>query len=139
VSIVRIEVTRHFVIYAAGYGICLMRFLVDECTGSKVADWLRNIGHDVFSVYDESRGATDDEILTQAVEENWILVTNDKDFGELVFREGRAHRGVIFLRLDDEAAASKIAAMQLLLLNHADRLKDKFVVVTDSQVRFAEL
>ena len=43
-----------------------MRFLVDECTGSRVATWLAENGHEVFSVYDEARGSTDDEILTKA-------------------------------------------------------------------------
>jgi predicted nuclease of predicted toxin-antitoxin system len=63
-----------------------MRFLVDECTGSKVANWLRGKNHEVFSVFDEARGMTDDEVLTKAAGENWILITNDKDFGEMIFR-----------------------------------------------------
>ena len=54
-----------------------MRFLVDECTGSKVAEWLRLEGHEVFSVFDEARGITDDEVLMKAFSENWILITND--------------------------------------------------------------
>jgi predicted nuclease of predicted toxin-antitoxin system len=115
-----------------------MRFLVDECTGSRVAEWLREIGHEVFSVYDESRGATDDAILTKAFEEDWILITNDKDFGELVFREHRPHHGVIFLRLDDERSTAKIAALDRLLRNHSNRLPKTFVVVSDNQVRFTD-
>ena len=115
-----------------------MRFLVDECTGSRVATWLAENGHEVFSVYDEARGSTDDEILTKAYTENWILVTNDKDFGELVFRERRPHHGVVFLRLDDERSIAKIATLEKLLENYAERLPDRFVVVTDNQVRFAD-
>ena len=115
-----------------------MRFLVDECTGSRVAAWLREIGHDEFSVYDEARGATDDEILSTACAENWILITNDKDFGELVFRERRAHHGVIFLRLDDERSTAKIAGPDRVLQNYSDRLHETIVVVTDTQVRFAD-
>jgi predicted nuclease of predicted toxin-antitoxin system len=64
-----------------------MRFLVDECTGPAVAQWLRLQNHDVISVYDEIRGADDKEVIQKASEQNWILITNDKDFGELVFRE----------------------------------------------------
>ena len=55
-----------------------MRFLVDECTGPAVARWLRNHSHEVFSVYEETRGITDDDILDKAYSENWILITNDK-------------------------------------------------------------
>ena len=76
-----------------------MRFLVDECTGPKVAAWLRVQGHEVFSVFDEARGIQDDTVIQKAHDENWILITNDKDFGEKVFRERRPHRGVIFMRL----------------------------------------
>jgi predicted nuclease of predicted toxin-antitoxin system len=40
-----------------------MKFLVDECTGPSVASWLRDNGHEVFSVYEDARGAEDDIIL----------------------------------------------------------------------------
>jgi predicted nuclease of predicted toxin-antitoxin system len=92
-----------------------MRFLVDEFTGSTVARWLRDQGYEVFSVYDEARGISDDDVLQKAFIENWILVTNDKDFGDKIFREGSSHRGIIFLRLDNERAANKIKKLQLLL------------------------
>ena len=114
-----------------------MRFLVDECTGPKVAEWLRGRGHEVFSVFDEARGLEDDEVIRQAYDENWLLITNDKDFGEKVYRERRPHRGVIFMRLEDERAANKIEVLRRLLDGYADRLTDGFVVVTDVRVRFA--
>jgi len=78
---------------------------------------------------------SDDEILRKAVAEDWIVITNDKDFGELVFRESRTHRGVILLRLKDERALSKITAMSLLLAGYGDRLKDQFAVVTGGSFR----
>lgn len=115
-----------------------MRFLVDECTGPAVARWLRDErGHEVFSVYDAARGAKDDTLIKKAFAENWILITNDKDFGEKVFKEGHPHRGVVFLRLDNERAANKIEVLRRLLEGHADLLADRFVVVTETQIRFA--
>lgn len=115
-----------------------MRFLVDECTGPKVALWLRDQGHDVFSVYDEARGIDDGTILDKAFSENWILITNDRDFGERVFREHCPHRGVVFLRLLDERPAAKIEVFRKLLENYADQLTDRFAVVTEFQVRFSQ-
>jgi predicted nuclease of predicted toxin-antitoxin system len=115
-----------------------MRFLVDECAGPAVAQWLREQQHDVFSVYDEARGMTDEAILEQARNENRILITNDRDFGEAIFRDGVSHRGVIFLRLVNERAANKIAVLQRLLAAYAERLPDRFVVVTEGGVRIAE-
>ena len=82
-----------------------MRFLVDECTGPAVARWLRDQGHEVFSVYEQARGMDDAGVLEKADSESWILITNDKDFGEQVYRGQRPHRGVVFLRLKDERAA----------------------------------
>ncbi len=99
-----------------------MRFLVDECTGSAVAKWLRTLSHEVFSVYDEARGSIDDDILDKAYSENWILITNDKDFGEKVYRDKRPHRGVIFLRLNDERSVSKIEAIEKLLDGYSEQL-----------------
>lgn len=113
-----------------------MRFLVDECTGPAVAQWLRNQSHEVFSVYDESPGMTDDAILDKAAAENWILITNDRDFSEKVYRDKRQHRGVVLLRLVDERSNSKVAAIERLLATHAHQLADAFIVVTEAQLRF---
>ena len=114
-----------------------MKFLVDECTGPSVAAWLRDEGHEVFSVYEDARGVEDDIILQKAFEENWVLITNDKDFGDKVFRNGRLHKGVVLLRLEDERATSKIKVLSHLLEKYIDRLPNAFVVVTEKQVRFA--
>jgi len=116
-----------------------MRFLVDECTGPAVAQWLRDQSHEVFSVFKEARGMSDDNILAKAYSENWVLITNDKDFGEMVYREKRLHHGVIFLRLRDERAASKIDAIEKLFDGHRDQLVNTFVVVTETQVRLSQM
>ena len=114
-----------------------MRFLVDECTGPKVARWLSDQGHDVFSVFDEARGLDDNSIIQRAFEEDRILITNDKDFGEKVYRERHPHRGVIFLRLNDERAANKVDVLHRLLQDYPERLPNQFAVVTETRVRFA--
>ncbi len=114
-----------------------MRFLVDECAGPTLASWLQEQGHDVFSVYEQARGINDEEVLRIAVENERILITVDKDFGEKIFREKRPHHGIILLRLKDERSKNKIAAMERLLANYALRLSGQFVVVTDTQVRFS--
>jgi len=114
-----------------------MRFLVDECTGPAVARWLREQKHEVFSVYEEARGMDDDAVMAKAFAENWILITNDQDFGEKVYREQRPHKGIVLLRLEDERAENKIPALRRLLESYAGQLANQFVVVTERQVRFA--
>ena len=116
-----------------------MRFIVDECTGPTVAAWLHDQGLEVFSVFDEARGMEDNDLILKAHDENWILITNDKDFGEKVYRERRPHRGIILMRLDDERAANKIQVLRRLLEEYVDTLSDKFVVVTETHVRFGKV
>lgn len=114
-----------------------MRFLVDECTGPAVAEWLRGQGHEVFSVYEESPGVDDEDIIRKAFAENWILITNDKDFGEKVYREKQPHRGIVLMRLENDRSVIKISTLRQLFESYLDRLPDQFVVVTEKQVRFA--
>jgi predicted nuclease of predicted toxin-antitoxin system len=115
-----------------------MRFLVDECTRSKVAKWLCDRGYEVFSVYDRARGISDDVILEKAVSENWILITNDKDFGEKIYRERRSHRDIVLIRLADERFSNKIEVLSKLLSKHSAELLDNYVVITENQIRFAK-
>ena len=115
-----------------------MRFLVDECTGPAVANWLEQQGHDVFSVYHQARGIDDDRVIEIAQIEGRILITNDRGFGEKIFRERRPHHGVVFLRLANERSVNKIRVLSQLLGEHSNALKDRYVVVTETQVRFAK-
>jgi len=82
-------------------------------------EWLGGQGHDVFSVFDEARGIDDEKIIKKAADESWVLITNDKDFGEKVYRERHVHHGVIFIRLQDERAANKINVLRRLLETYA--------------------
>jgi predicted nuclease of predicted toxin-antitoxin system len=102
-----------------------------------VAAWLRDQGHEVFSVHDEAPGLADSQVLQKAAEEGWLLITNDRDFGELVFREQRRHHGVILLRLQDERSVSKIATLSRLLEGFGSQISGRFVVVSETTVRFA--
>ena len=108
---------------------------MDECTGPAVALWLRRQNHDVISVYDVIRGADDSEVIQNAYDQNRILITNDKDFGELIFRVKKPHKGVILLRLEDERAANKISVLQRLLEKYEKSLPGHFIVATETAVR----
>jgi predicted nuclease of predicted toxin-antitoxin system len=112
-----------------------MRFIVDESTGTAVVEYLRSVGHDVLAVAEAMPQAKDMDILARAVRERRILVTNDKDFGELVFRNGRAHHGVVVLRLRDESPGNRVRVMKAVLKQYADRLAGHFTVATEGGVR----
>jgi len=112
-----------------------MNFIVDESTGAAVVTFLRTAGHDVLAVAEDMPQANDRDILARAVQDHRVLVTNDKDFGELVVRSGQPHRGVLLLRPRDESSTSRIAVMQAVLNQWADQLIDHFVVATQAGVR----
>lgn len=114
-----------------------MKFLVDECTGPAVAAWLREHNHDVYSVYDDARGADDNEVIQIAFDQERILITNDKDFGEKVFRDKRPHVGIILMRLEDETAVSKTEVLSHLLTKYSEKLQGAFTVVSERRVKFA--
>ena len=112
-----------------------MKFLVDECTGTSVVTYLCEAGYDAVAVFDVMPTADDKDILERAVLENRIVVTNDKDFGELIYRSGWEHRGIILLRLRNERAANKIRMMEIVLTRVGERLQHHYVVVTEMGIR----
>ena len=112
-----------------------MKFVVDECTGPLVAAWLAQQGHDIVSIFDEARGLDDDAVLARAYAEERVVITSDKDFGDLIFRAKHPHRGVVLLRLANPSPTRHIQALDDLLKTHADSLLDRFVVVTDAGIR----
>ncbi|MHC1688924.1 MAG: DUF5615 family PIN-like protein [Methanothrix sp.] len=116
-----------------------MRFLVDECVGPSVACWLRENNHDAKSAYEDCRGWADESILEMACSEGRIVVTMDKDFGDMVFRMKMPHCGVILLRSGFPSVAKKISMMQMALSLSEDQISCRFVVVTETAIRIAGL
>ena len=55
-----------------------MKFIVDECTGPAVAQWLRDQGHEAVSVFDNFKGIDDDEVIAKATSEGLIIITNEE-------------------------------------------------------------
>ncbi len=115
-----------------------MRFIVDECTGKKVWTWLKESGHDVISIYEDFRGLKDKEVLEIANEENRILITDDKDFGDMIYRDNLAHKGIILLRPIDRRSIVKIEILRRVIDNYSDKLKNNFVVATEKKLRITE-
>jgi len=113
-----------------------VRLIVDESAGTAVAAYLRHAGHDVLAVGEAMPQAEDVDVLARSVAERRILVTNDKDFGELVFRARQPHAGVLLLRLHDERPANRVRVVRAVFEGWAERLTNRFTVATESEVRF---
>jgi predicted nuclease of predicted toxin-antitoxin system len=111
-----------------------MKFLLDENVEHRIATFLTAAGHDVQIISaDYTAGLDDRTVLQRAVAEGRVLITNDRDFGELIFKEQLQHTGVIYFRLPlDTTAAVKIARLQDLLITHQAELGGYIVVQPDS-------
>ena len=116
-----------------------MKFLVDECVGPAVARWLKKSGFDAISIFDVLTGIDDDAVLNKAFAESRILITSDKDFGEMVFNSNKQHCGILLLRLADERPSSKIEVIERLLKGYSEELFGNFVVATGQTVRIVHL
>ena len=77
----------------------------------------------------------DYDILRWANFENRILVTSGKDYGDLVFRDGEPHKGIILLRMSDQTTPHKLAILSLMTNILAPLLEGSFAVVTDPKIR----
>ena len=111
------------------------KFIVDECTGVAVAHFLRAQGFDVVSISEESPHISDLDILHRAVAEQRIVVTNDKDFGDMVFRDNHHHHGILLLRLEDDRVVTKLRVVTAVLGQYVDKLQNRFVVATEKNIR----
>ena len=84
-----------------------MRWLVDECVDAALVALLRESGHDAVYVSDVAPRATDVEVMIRADRDSRLLLTEDKDFGDLVFRQARPVPGIVLLRIDLARRAHK--------------------------------
>ena len=111
-----------------------MKFLLDESVDARVAVYLRSRGHDVTAIFEDRPSLPDHDVLSIASSEQRILVTNDRDFGELIFRHRQAHAGVIYLRLGTYQLTAIVARLSEMLQEHGGEV-GQFIVVTPRRVR----
>ena len=109
-----------------------MRILADESVEGEVVAHLRSEGHNVAYVPETSASIRDDEVLARANTEDRVLLTEDKDFGNLAFFFGSRSSGIVLLRAHGVGAEAKADLVAEILETHEDELtKDPphFVVI----------
>lgn len=110
-----------------------MKFLLDENIGKNIASFLTQSGHKALRIKKIYPGAGDIQVLELAVEEEAFLITLDKDFGELIFKRGKSHTGVIFLRLEDQTVENTKRVIKWLLSHYHHRIENSFTTVTEKE------
>jgi predicted nuclease of predicted toxin-antitoxin system len=112
-----------------------VKLLIDVSVGQAVVDALARAGWDVQAVRDRDASMSDQQILQWAVADDRVVITMDKDFGQLVFQAGWSHRGVLLMRLEGASSTEKIAAVTAVLLHAGDQLVGRFAVYQDGRLR----
>jgi len=112
-----------------------MNFLADESVDGQIVERLREDGHDVLYVAEMEPGITDDQVLEKANESRALLMTIDKDFGELVFRLGRLHTGVVLVRLGGLSPEKKAEMVSIAVSEYASSLDNSFSVISPGRIR----
>jgi predicted nuclease of predicted toxin-antitoxin system len=116
-----------------------MRFLIDASADARMVAHLRSQGHDVTRIGTDHPGNLKDrEVLAIAVAEQRILITDDRDFGELVFVHRQPHAGVIYFRLNTTRFVVRRGRLDYVLATHSAKL-DQFLIVTEHVVRIRSL
>ena len=116
-----------------------MRFLADESLEARIVEFLRAQDHDVTFVAEMLPGLSDADVVALANREKRVLLTNDKDFGELAFRRRKARHGIVLLRFQGESLTLKTARLNQLLASRATSLPTAFTVLSDHRVRLRRL
>ncbi len=112
-----------------------MRWLADECVAAALVASLRMNGHDVLYVAEGARGLRDADVIALAFRESRLLLTEDKDFGELVFRRKHPVSGLVLMRIDPTQSETKLLRLMAAVDRYGDVLLERYTVVEERRLR----
>jgi len=114
-----------------------MKFLLDVCAGGHLTNWLRNKGFDVKEVREKDKSMTDEDVVEWAVKDNRIIITLDKDFGEIYVAEGKK---CSIIRLPDVSVDQRIRLMEVVLKGYFNKLQEEVIItVSEKRIRIRHL
>lgn len=112
-----------------------LKFLVDVGVGKNAEGWLRSQGFDTTALRDIDPRMADQDAQKLASTEGRIVITMDKDFGELVYRLQQKHVGVLLLRMNDAHKDEKLTAIKSILSQYGDQLNNSFSTFRNGKLR----
>jgi predicted nuclease of predicted toxin-antitoxin system len=116
-----------------------MNFLADENLDIQIVNKLRQDGHLVLYVVELDPGISDDEVLDMGNANKCLLVTADKDFGELFFRMRRVAEGIILVRLAGVSPDEKAEIVATVIAKYSSQLIESFTVISRGSIRIRKL
>jgi hypothetical protein len=112
-----------------------MRFIADESCDFGVVRALRSAGHEVLAVAESAPGAADSTVIARAIDEQRVLLTEDKDFGRLVFASGGTAAPVLLIRYPAGARGSLADDVCAFVTTNDAALVRSFVTLTPGKAR----
>lgn len=116
-----------------------MNFVADESVDRQIVERLRNNDHLIWYVAEMLPSISDDEVLQLANKKIAPLITSDKDFGELVFRQHLVSYGVILVRLSGLSTKLKANIVSYTISNHEDEILGNFTVISPNKIRIRKI
>ena len=116
-----------------------MNFVADESVDKQIVERLRDDGHSVWYIAEMSPSISDDEVLQRANNGTAPLITSDKDFGELVFRQHLVSYGVVLIRLSGLSTELKTNVVSYSITNHENEIFGNFTVISPSRIRIRKI
>jgi predicted nuclease of predicted toxin-antitoxin system len=116
-----------------------VRWLADECVAAPLVALLRASGHDVLYVAEVAAGLSDAGVVALAMRENRLLLTEDKDFGDLVFRRGRSVPGVVLVRINPDSVELKTIRLAAAIDRYGEELFGRYMVIEEARFRSRHL
>ena len=116
-----------------------IKFLANVNMEKPLVDYLSGQGYDIKWVPDYNCEMADEDLLKLANEEKRILITNDKDFGELIFLQRRLSYGTILFRVKGQKSQEKVKLMKKVLMGHRDAILNHYIVITKAKIRIIPL
>lgn len=116
-----------------------MNFVADESVDRQIVERLRDDGHSVWYVAEMSPSISDDEVLETANDQTAPLITSDKDFGELIFRQRLVAYGVILVRLSGLRSELKAKIVSSAIADHKNELSGNFTVISTNIIRIRKI
>jgi predicted nuclease of predicted toxin-antitoxin system len=116
-----------------------MRFLADECLHEQIVAIVRETGHEVATIASIEAGATDELVLQRAASERAILLTVDKDFGEIVIKRGALSAGIVLFRRSAAQPVRSAARLLRLIEEQGEGLYAAYAVITPARARLRKL
>lgn len=116
-----------------------MVFFTDESIEAEITTFLRKHEYIFHSISELTPSISDESVLEFAVRHEAVLLTNDKDFGDLVIHQGLSHRGIILLRFRKTTIPEKARIVHDVIRKHESELPLSFTVITPTSVRIRKI